>query len=166
MQRNNGHTHQLDSTGQSTHQGVIQVQPIAHHAKAMARRLGQEATEPMGGQPPVDASWPPLRQAVACGHFSFFHVTFIAGPTSSPSTFLNNRRVLAVFNDKIRSPTKVQKEEKLAILNTYAFTINQVLHVFGEYCFAGHKHKYMEKFTERRFPMLIYIKEQWRCPST
>ena len=37
-----------------------------------------------------------------------------------------------VFTDKIRPPTKVQKEEKLAILNTYAFTINQVPHVFGE----------------------------------
>ena len=52
--------------------------------------------------------------------------------------------MLAVFNDQIRPPTKVQKEEKLAILNTYAFTINQVPHVFVEYCFASHKHKYME----------------------
>jgi len=71
-----------------------------------------------------------------------------------------------VFNDQIRPPTKVQKEEKLSILNTYAFTINQVPHVFGEYCFAGHKHKYMEKFTERRFPTLIRSKEQGRRPST
>jgi hypothetical protein len=73
---------------------------------------------------------------------------------------------LAVFNDQIQPPTKVQKEEKLAILNTYVFTINQVPHVFGGYYFAGHKHKYMEKFTERRFPTLIRSREQRRCPST
>jgi hypothetical protein len=34
----------------------------------------------------------------------------------------------------------------------YAFTVNQVPHVFGERYFVGHKHKYMEKFTERCFP--------------
>ena len=38
-------------------------------------------------------------------------------------------QVLVVINDQIRLPTKVQKEEKLAILNTYAFTIKQVPHV-------------------------------------
>ena len=52
--------------------------------------------------------------------------------------------VLAVINDQIWSPTKVKKEEKLTILNTYAFTFNQVAHVFEEHYFAGHKHKYME----------------------
>jgi hypothetical protein len=67
--------------------------------------------------------------------------------------------VLAVFTDQIQPPTKLQKEEKLANLITYAFTINQVLHVFGEYYFVGHKHKYMKDFTERRFPMLICAKE-------
>jgi hypothetical protein len=46
----------------------------------------------------------------------------------------------------------VTKGEKLANLVTYAFTINQVPHVFGDYYFAGHKHKYMEDFTKRRFP--------------
>ena len=45
-----------------------------------------------------------------------------------------------------------KKEEKLAILNTYAFTIDQVPHVFGEYCFVGHKYKYMGEYTIRRFP--------------
>jgi hypothetical protein len=59
---------------------------------------------------------------------------------------------LAVFTDQIRPPVKTQKEEKLANLTTYAFTINQFPHVFGEHYFVGHKHKYMEKFTERRFP--------------
>ena len=44
--------------------------------------------------------------------------------------------LFAVFNDQIRPPIKTQKEEKLAILNTYAFTIDLVPHVFGEYCFA------------------------------
>jgi hypothetical protein len=38
----------------------------------------------------------------------------------------------------------------LANLIIYAFTINQVPHVFREYYFAGHKHKYMGDFTERR----------------
>ena len=52
--------------------------------------------------------------------------------------------LVAVLND--------QKEEKLEILNTYAFTIDLVQHVFGDYCFVGHKYKYMKKFTERRFP--------------
>ena len=52
--------------------------------------------------------------------------------------------LLAVINDQTRPPTKVQKEEKLTILNTYEFTINQVPYVFGEYYFVGHKHKYME----------------------
>jgi hypothetical protein len=37
----------------------------------------------------------------------------------------------------------------LAILNIYAFTIDQVSHVFGEYCFPGHKLKYMEKYTKK-----------------
>ena len=37
-----------------------------------------------------------------------------------------------------------KKLEKLATFNTYAFTINLVLHVFGDYCFVGHKYKYME----------------------
>jgi hypothetical protein len=35
-------------------------------------------------------------------------------------------------------------------LCTYAFTIAPIPHVFGDYCFAGHKHKYMEKYTKRR----------------
>ena len=52
--------------------------------------------------------------------------------------------LLAVSIDQIRPPNKSQKEEKLAILITYAFTINQVPHVFGEHYFAGHKHEYME----------------------
>ena len=42
--------------------------------------------------------------------------------------------------------------EKLAILNTYAFTIDLVPHVFGDYGFAGHKHEYMGKYTKRRIP--------------
>jgi hypothetical protein len=54
---------------------------------------------------------------------------------------------------------RFKKEEKLIILNTYAFTIHQVPHVFGEHYFAGHKHKYMEKFIERRFLTLICAKE-------
>jgi hypothetical protein len=64
-----------------------------------------------------------------------------------------------VLNDQIRPLIKTQKEEKLAILNTYAFTIDLVLHVFREYCFVGHKHKCMETFTERRFLTLICAKE-------
>ena len=52
--------------------------------------------------------------------------------------------MLTVFTDQIRPPIKTQKGKKLANLNTYAFTINQVTHVFGEYYFAGHEHKYME----------------------
>jgi hypothetical protein len=72
--------------------------------------------------------------------------------------------VLVVFTDQIRSPIKLQKEEKLANLITHAFTINQVPHVFGEHHFASYKYKYMEDFTERRFPMLICTKEQGRHP--
>jgi hypothetical protein len=45
----------------------------------------------------------------------------------------------------------VIKGEKLANLVTYAFTINQSPHVFGDYYFASHKHKYMEDFTKRCF---------------
>ena len=52
--------------------------------------------------------------------------------------------MLAVFTDQIRPPIKWQKEEKLANLITYAFTINQVSYVFGEHYFAGHKHEYIE----------------------
>ena len=63
--------------------------------------------------------------------------------------------VLAVSIDKIQPPNKSQKEEKLAILITYAFTINQVPHVFREHYFARHQHKYMEEFTERSFSTLI-----------
>jgi hypothetical protein len=64
-----------------------------------------------------------------------------------------------VFNDQIRPPPRIQKEEKLTILNTYAYTINLVPHVFEEYCFVGHKHKYKEKFAERHFTALIRAKE-------
>ena len=39
--------------------------------------------------------------------------------------------VLAVITDQIRPPIKTKKEEKQAILNAYALTINQVPHVFG-----------------------------------
>ena len=41
------------------------------------------------------------------------------------------RTLLAVINDQIWPPTKVQKEEKLTILITYASTINQV-HMYLE----------------------------------
>jgi hypothetical protein len=47
------------------------------------------------------------------------------------------------FINQIQLPIESQKE-KLAILIIYAFTINQVPHVFREHYFAGHKHKYME----------------------
>jgi hypothetical protein len=67
--------------------------------------------------------------------------------------------LLAVITDQIQPPIKLQKEKKLANLITYAFTINQVPHLFGVYYFVGHKHKYMEDFTERRFPTLICAKE-------
>ena len=60
------------------------------------------------------------------------------------STLEGEFAMLAVSIDQIRPPNKSQKEEKLAILITYAFTINQVPHVFGEHYFVGHKHKYME----------------------
>ena len=45
--------------------------------------------------------------------------------------------LLVVCIDQIRPPNKSQKEEKLAILITYAFTINQVPHLFGEHNFVG-----------------------------
>ena len=61
------------------------------------------------------------------------------------------RSMLVVFNDQIRPPTKVQKLEKLTTLTTYAFTIDLVPHVFGEYCFAGHKHKYKENSLKGAF---------------
>jgi hypothetical protein len=70
--------------------------------------------------------------------------------------------LLAVLTDQIRPPIKSQKEEKFANLIIYACTINQIPLVFGEYHFAGHKHKYMEKFTKRRFQTLICAKEQGR----
>jgi hypothetical protein len=72
--------------------------------------------------------------------------------------------VLAALTDQIRPPIKSQKEEKFTNLITYAFTINQILHIFGEYHFAGHKHEYMEKFTKRRFQTLICAKEHGRHP--
>ena len=49
--------------------------------------------------------------------------------------------LLVVLNDQIRPPIKTQKEEKLANLNTYAFTIDLVPYVFRDYCFGGHKYK-------------------------
>ena len=60
---------------------------------------------------------------------------------------------MAVLNAQIRSPIKTQKEEKLTILNTYAFTIDQVSHVFGDHYFIGHKYKYMGEYTKKRFSM-------------
>jgi hypothetical protein len=67
--------------------------------------------------------------------------------------------VLAVSTNQIQLPIKLQKEENLANLITYAFTINQVSHVFGEYYSADHKYKNMEDFTKRRFSTLICTKE-------
>ena len=49
---------------------------------------------------------------------------------------------MAVSIDQIRPPNKSQKEEKVTNLITYAFTINQVPHVFGEHYFVGHNHIY------------------------
>ena len=57
--------------------------------------------------------------------------------------------LLVVLNDKIGLPIKAQKVEKLATLNTYAFTINLVPHVFGDYCFAGHKYKYIKRIHQK-----------------
>jgi hypothetical protein len=62
------------------------------------------------------------------------------------------RGLLVVFINQIWPLIKWQKGEKLANLVTYAFTINQVPYVFGDYYFAGYKHKYMEDFIKRRFP--------------
>ena len=56
---------------------------------------------------------------------------------------------MVVLNDQIRLPIKAQKVEKLATLNTYAFTINLVPHVFGDYCFAGHKYKYIKRIHQK-----------------
>jgi hypothetical protein len=56
---------------------------------------------------------------------------------------------LAVLNDQIQPPIKTQKEEKLTILNTYAFTIDLVPHVFGDFCFAGYKYKYMKRIHQK-----------------
>jgi hypothetical protein len=67
--------------------------------------------------------------------------------------------MLVIFIDQIQPPIKLQREEKLANLIIYEFTINQVPHVFEEYYFGGHKHKYMEDFIGRRFPTLICTKE-------
>ena len=66
---------------------------------------------------------------------------------------------MAVLNDQIPPSIKTQNEEKVAILNTYAFTIDLVPHVFGGHYFTGHKHQSMTNFTERRFPTLICAKE-------
>jgi hypothetical protein len=52
-----------------------------------------------------------------------------------------------------------EKGEKLANLVTYALTINQVPHVFGDYYFAGYKHKYMEDFTKGAFETPICAEE-------
>jgi hypothetical protein len=54
-----------------------------------------------------------------------------------------------VFKIKSIHQLRHKKEEKLTILNTYAFTIDQVPHVFGDDCFAGHKYKYMGKATPK-----------------
>jgi hypothetical protein len=70
-------------------------------------------------------------------------------PIHTPHLGQNTSMVLAVFINQIRPLIKLQKEEKLANLITYAFTINQVPQVFREYYFVGHKHKYMKDFTER-----------------
>ena len=67
--------------------------------------------------------------------------------------------LLVVLNDQIRLPIKAQKVEKLATVNTYAFTINLVPHVFGDYCFAGHKYKYMERIHQKVLSDVICTKE-------
>jgi hypothetical protein len=46
VQRNNKDTHQLDSTRVERHRGVIHVQTIAHHAKAVAGGHGQGVADP------------------------------------------------------------------------------------------------------------------------
>ena len=62
------------------------------------------------------------------------------------------RVLLAVLNDQFYLPNKTQNEEKLAILCTYTFAIDPISYVFRYYCFGGHKHEYMGKYTKRRIP--------------
>jgi hypothetical protein len=38
------------------------------------------------------------------------------------------------------------------LMHIYAFTINQVPHVFGDHCFAGLKHGYCGKYIKRHIP--------------
>ena len=52
---NNKDTHQLNSFGQKTHRGANHVQPTAHHAKAVARVLGQGGGRPLGSPDPSPA---------------------------------------------------------------------------------------------------------------
>jgi hypothetical protein len=69
-----------------------------------------------------------------------------------PSRLCSMIERLAVFIDQIQPPIKWQKGEKLANLVTYAFTINQVPHVFGDYYFCGSQTQIHVVFTKRRFP--------------
>jgi hypothetical protein len=67
--------------------------------------------------------------------------------------------LLAIFIDQIQPPIKLQKEEKLANLIIYEFTINQFHMYLENIILQVITHKYMEDFTERRFPTLICTKE-------
>jgi hypothetical protein len=42
-----------------------------------------------------------------------------------------------------------QKRGEIGNLKHYAFTIDLVPHVFGDFCFAGHKYKYMERIHQK-----------------
>ena len=51
-QRNKGDAHQLDSNRAKHHGEAIQVQPKAFHAKAVVRRHGHGAADPLGQATP------------------------------------------------------------------------------------------------------------------
>jgi hypothetical protein len=57
--------------------------------------------------------------------------------------------LLAVLNDQIRPPIKIQNRRNKQTYNTYAFIIDIVPYVLEQSCFAGHIFEYKWKTRQK-----------------
>ena len=62
---------------------------------------------------------------------------------------ITHKCLLAVTNDRIQPPNKVQNKRNKQSFDTYTFTINIVPLVLEKTCFAGHTFKYKWKTRQK-----------------
>ena len=77
------------------------------------------------------------------------HASLDKNRRSSFSTLYRAQLLLAVTNDKIRPPNKVQNRRNKQSFDTYTFTIGIIPLVLEKTCFAGHTFEYKWKTKQK-----------------